>query len=270
MFCITMELLETPDEKEAFFDMESQPFVPYDQFVEEIYGDKDDWANQMLTGCSKILVLHDTLTPESSILLSDLCKHYFESEFLPKIAPLSRPLDQKYGDVIERHPGRFEINPPKSVVDSLWLVLRQCPVFEKANRLIRDEIQNFDADNCIEEIGILPVEPHTPPGYWHRDVFSRHESDFQKKPFYYTQLIYLDNKANTEFCVHSSRCRNNNYTKYDRKIVAALPRSSVVFDGRFLHRGLANTSDETRYALYISYYVSSYQDREHALGNLLS
>lgn len=269
MFFITMDLLETPDEKEAFFDMERQPSVPYDQFVEEIRGDKGDWENHVLTGSPKILVIQDTLTIESSVLLSELCRHYFESEFLKKIAPLSRPLDKKYGDVIERHLGRFEINPPKSVVDSLWLVLRQCPIFDVTNRLIRDEIQRNYTNGCIEEIGILPVEPHTPPGYWHRDVFSRHESDFTRKPFYYTQLIYLDNKANTEFCVHSSRCRNNNYTKYDTKVVAALPRSSVIFDGRFLHRGLANTTDETRYALYISYYDSSYKDREHALGNFL-
>jgi hypothetical protein len=111
----------------------------------------------------------------------------------------------------------------------------------------------------------LPIEPHSPNGYWHRDVFFRDPSDYQRKPFYITQLIYLDNKANTEFCMGSRNNPNNNFTKYDRKTITTEPFSSVVFDGRHLHRGLANESEETRYSLYISYYDEFYVDREHIL-----
>lgn len=78
----------------------------------------------------------------------------------------------------------------------------------------------------------------------------------------------MDNKANTEFCINSQNNSNNNFTKYHKKNIEAESCSSVVFDGRYLHRGLANNSNETRYAIYISYYISSYKNREHELENL--
>ena len=66
--------------------------------------------------------------------------------------------------------------------------------------------------------------------------------------------------------MHSHHNKNNNFTKYDKKIISADFCSAVVFDGRILHRGLANDSDETRYAIYITYFDSFYTRREHGKG----
>ena len=219
---------------------------------------------------SKIIIVQDIITKEQAISIKGILHDFFQNTFLPKISNLSRPLDKKYGNFIERHLGRFEIIPPDDIVNSIWNILfngfvEENNVFGKVNQIIQSEIQynNPLSEKCIKELGILPIEPHTKNGYWHRDVYFREPSYYQRKPFYITQVIYLDNLANTEFCINSRHNSNNNYTKYDKKVICAQPLSSVIFDGRHLHRGLANLTDETRYALYISYYDSSYVDREH-------
>ena len=56
---------------------------------------------------------------------------------------------------------------------------------------------------------------------------------------------------------------------YEKKIIKSSKGSSVVFDGRTLHRGLDNDSNNIRYALYISYYKGSYVDKEGLLSKLL-
>jgi len=62
---------------------------------------------------------------------------------------------------------------------------------------------------------------------------------------------------------------DNNPKKYKKKRVSADIGSSVVFDGRMLHQGLENNTDETRYAIYIVCYADSYRDEEATLGTVL-
>jgi ectoine hydroxylase-related dioxygenase (phytanoyl-CoA dioxygenase family) len=118
-------------------------------------------------------------------------------------------------------------------------------------------------------MGILPVEPNTKSGNWHRDIFVTHKHDFRKPPFYITQLIYLDDNADTLFCLHSENNPDNNPKKYVIKRIKSHPGSSVVFDGRMLHKGLENNGEKTRYAIYIVCYADSYVDKEAKLETVL-
>ncbi len=42
----------------------------------------------------------------------------------------------------------------------------------------------------------------------------------------------------------------------------------ILFDGRIIHRGLKNKSNDTRFAIYICYYKKSYYDEESILPYL--
>jgi hypothetical protein len=52
-------------------------------------------------------------------------------------------------------------------------------------------------------------------------------------------------------------------------MIKSNPLSSVIFDGRTLHKGLENNTKETRYAIYISYHTPSYIDKESILEHVL-
>ena len=282
---------ELQEEKEEFKDMENQKKYEDQEVIVSINGCEDT-----IDTFDKIIIIQNIVNENQGKLLKNIVKEFFENDFLKKISNLSRPLEKNYNDVIERKMGRFEIIPPDDILFSIWNILRRNLLFVSINQKIKMEIQNlstptssseFNRTNqlsdslfskknnpsskyCIEELGIIPIEPHTEDGYWHRDVVvNERDNVFESKPYYITQIIYLDNLANTEFCIHSSHNRNNNFTKYCKKVVRINSFSSVVFDGRHLHRGLANHSKETRYAIYISYYESSYKRRNYGIGSTL-
>lgn len=212
---------------------------------------------------------YDSILLKSDILnLRKLVDDYFKNTVLNVLEKMERPLKEKYGDIIERNKGRFEITPSKDLESKIKKILFKSDKFIHLNKLLKNIIKNNYTD-VIEEICILPLEPNTTIGKWHRDIFIKSKNDFIKKPFYITQIIYLDDLSNTEFCLNSNNNSNNNSALYKKKIIEALQGSSVVFDGRILHRGLENLSNEIRYALYISYYKSSYVDKEGLLDKLL-
>jgi hypothetical protein len=124
---------EFPEEECAFVEMEKQPEIPYEEAVSEDF---------MFCDLHKIILVKDSVTREQASFINQICRDYFESEFLPllKSKGCERPLDKKYGNVIERKLGRFEIIPPKNVVDSIWVLLRENPVFMAVNQRIHKEI----------------------------------------------------------------------------------------------------------------------------------
>jgi len=197
-----------------------------------------------------------------------LVDDYFKNTVLAKLENMERPLKQKYGDIIERNKGRFEITPPTTLETKIKNILFKNTNFSNLNTILKRIIKNNYKD-VIEEFCILPLEPNTALGKWHRDIFIKSKNDFSKKVFYITQIIYLDELSNTEFCLNSNHNSDNTTSLYEKKIIKSSKGSSVVFDGRTLHRGLDNDSNNIRYALYISYYKGSYVDKEGLLSKLL-
>ena len=193
----------------------------------------------------------------TSIFLKKEIQNYFE-EIQIKWTHCKRPIAGSYGDFVERSKGRFEIVPPLLLRKKIKKALMQSTLFCKERKRIRQQV----GPGCREEWCILPVEPNTPDGAWHRDIFVTKLSKKCKKIFYMTQLLYLDDKADTEFCLGSENDPSNQPEKYEKRTIQAEPCSSIVFDGRMMHRGLKNDSDETRFAIYISYYAPWYQDKE--------
>jgi len=214
--------------------------------------------------------INNIVSKEHAHKLKKMLSHFFEKEILSKIDQCPRPIKKKYGDFLERSKGRFEITPPPCLENKIWNLLIENASFVKLrNDLKAIIVNNTNHTQCIEELCILPVEPNTKSGNWHRDIFIKSKTDFDKEPYYITQIIYLDDKANTKFCINSQNNSNKNVNLYSKKLIKAAPLSSVVFDGRTLHKGLENNSKETRYAIYISYYDSNYVDKESIQKKIL-
>jgi hypothetical protein len=212
--------------------------------------------------------INHILSKESAEEILQMIKTFFEKEVLSKIEDCPRPIVKKHGDFVERKRGRFEITPPPALEKKIWKQLLKNETFVKINQETKDFITSHH-NRCIEELCILPVEPGTKSGSWHRDIFVDSQKDFAKDPFYITQIIYLDDKANTEFCIDSQNHSNNNPQLYTKKRVKAEPLSSILFDGRTLHKGLENNAQQTRYAIYVAYYDSSYVDKESIKDKIL-
>lgn len=206
-----------------------------------------------------MIEIFNIITPECGVEIYSYICPFFENEILAKIT--CRPMQEIYGDLVERSKGRFEIIPPKWLEKKIWGILLQNESFVKINQELRRRI---GIGRCVQELGILPVEANTPAGSWHRDVFLE---DFERSPYYITQIIYLDNKSSTELCIDSHQNSNSDPDFYYKKRICAELYSSLIFDGRTLNRGLSNNTDTTRYAIYISYYESSYIDLESILPN---
>lgn len=205
--------------------------------------------------------IDNLISKETAEELKKEIRSFFETEIQKKIEDCPRPIKPKYSDFLERKRGRFEITPPPPLETTIWKLLLENPAFSKINKEVKDKITQ-NGNDCREDLCILPVEPNTKEGGWHRDVFIDSVKDFEKYPYYITQIIYLDDKANTEFCLNSQNNNHNDPSIYAKKNIRASPQSSILFDGRTLHKGMKNNTNETRYAIYISYYDSSYVDKE--------
>jgi len=189
-------------------------------------------------------------------------EHFFKTSILKKIAGHERPLVQKYRNFLERSLGRFECYFDKTLEQQIMDHLLLNPRFKDIHNYCIQRIKKHN-DGCIEDICFIPVEANTPDGAWHRDTIIENEiTDFERPLYYIGHLIYFDDLANTEFCLNSEHNSNNNADIYEKRMINAETFSSVYFDGRTLHRGLKNNSDNTRYAIYISYIASSYSVKE--------
>lgn len=208
--------------------------------------------------------VNDIITKEDSTKLKSLISNFFTDEILPSINKCKRPIKIKYSDFVERSKGRFEITPSNKLKKEIFKILNKNKKFKILNEKLKNTIKYFWND-VTEEICILPLEPNTEDGKWHRDIFVKSKNDFDKNIFYITQLIYLDDKADTEFCINSQNNSNNDDKIYKKKYVESQKCSSIFFDGRTIHRGLKNNSNNIRYAIYISYYKKTYVDYETQL-----
>lgn len=187
--------------------------------------------------------------------------NYFTNVIMKWVSNFDRPIQRKYGNFIERNKGRFEISLPSVIEKQIWDLLKQNSKFIQVNDEIKAIIKNnYPEENVVEELCILPAEGNVSIGNWHRDVSLLSDDIWLNKTYYITQVIYLDDLSDTEFCLDSQ-----NESNHEKRIFKSKVGCSVSFDGRMLHRGLENKSDMTRYAIYISYHKSSYVDEESVL-----
>lgn len=223
-----------------------------------------------LIDTNNINIINNVISQDDNVKLKKIVSSFFKNQILGKIQKCTRPVTEIYGDFVERRKGRFEIIPPKQIETKIWKILFKNNKFVKTNQEITNIIKK-NYKGCVEELGILPVEPHTENGTWHRDIFVNNpQTDFIKPTFYITQIIYLDDKSNTEFCLNSKNNPDDDSNLYKKFKSEATPTSSIVFDGRTIHKGLKNDTDKIRYAIYISYYSPTYVEQESIKDKIIN
>lgn len=106
-------------------------------------------------------------------------------------------------------------------------------------------------------------------GFWHRDTYqlfdSSPEIDPKLPPYYYTVLVPLDaiteDVGPTQLYVGSHKMTHDEAKEAPLACATPMqPGDALVFDGRCLHRGLANNSDKLRRMLYFVWHKKWYSD----------
>lgn len=188
-----------------------------------------------------------------------------------KIKNMERPL-KTYSDIAERYLGRLDYR-----CGFTGLVFDE--VAGPIEQLIRQMSPQVDFRYYW---GAIPSQPGSGPTNMHRDIYSILNTtegmdlcplDRNLPPYYFTVLIPLmeitRENGPTEFIKESHR--RLHVDENGEEIFAPLlsPGDFVVFDGRTLHRGSANYSDEERVLLYMTFVANWYHDQTFMINEYL-
>jgi len=162
--------------------------------------------------------------------------------------------------VLDLGKGRIDVSPLET---GLWndpAVHAPPSIAEIARRMLKADYAHF----C----GAVPSREKADAGIWHRDTYSLFDDDaldVSLPPFYLTVLCPLsditEDLGPTELHLGSHK-----RTLKDAKtcpLATACPLKAgdaLVFDGRCLHRGLANTSTDLRRMVYCVWHKKWYND----------
>lgn len=136
--------------------------------------------------------------------------------------------------------------------------------------LIRPIVDAVLQGNIRSHVGALTTTGQCADGGWHRDpgsLFDDEKLDLEIPDFYMTMLVPLDvtgaDNGATEFILGSHKmtveeCINAEELRFG--MACAEPGSVVLFNGKCLHRGRANYTDNARAVLYVSNYKTWYND----------
>jgi len=136
--------------------------------------------------------------------------------------------------------------------------------------LIKPFVDAVLQGNIRNHVGALTTTGQCADGGWHRDpgsLFGNEKLDLEIPDFYMTMLVPLDatgaDNGATEFILGSHKmtveeCINAEELRFG--MARAEPGSVVLFNGKTLHRGRANYTDNTRAVLYVSNYKTWYND----------
>jgi len=147
------------------------------------------------------------------------------------------------------------------------------------NNLIQNILDRLmQCKYTCKSIGILPVYQDKQNGQWHRDVIPLWENKFDKNiigidkfnitnpDFYYNLIIPLDdielNNGGTEFILGSHKLSIDNIHDCSRCICTCSKNNAILFNGKILHRGTANYTNNIRDAIYIIYCADWYNEEK--------
>lgn len=176
-------------------------------------------------------------------------------------------------DLITYHSsGRFDISPAS--IPYLNTLPKCCPDF--IQKILQKRMGSCGWEN--NSTGFLPLLSNSSNGQWHRDIrpmFKWDESGSTIKSdeldctilpeFYFTLFVYLNDiepeGGETEFLIGSHKKGLNNIESFSiARSSSAKAGDALLFSGKVLHRGLANTNEISRHVLYIVYAAKWYKD----------
>lgn len=217
-----------------------------------------------------VVVFNDIITANHILSLKNEINR-IQSIIMSKINGMERPLDT-YTDIAERHLGRLDYRCGFNAAIFY-------EVAASVNKLIRDLSPTI---HFRYYWGAIPAVGGSGPTNMHRDVYPILNSsknsdlsdyDIHLPPYYFTVLIPLVNitKENgpTQFIIgsHTKAVVNEALEKTHAPLLS--PGDLLIFDGRTLHQGLPNQTQDERLIAYITYVANWYHDQTFTVNNYL-
>lgn len=193
------------------------------------------------------------------------------SVIIAKIATMERPL-KTYSDIAEREPGRLDYRCGFTSA-----------IFDQLAKPIADKVQQFSPYiNFRYYWGAIPSLGGSGPTPMHRDVYPLLNTakdndldflDLNLPSYYFTVLIPLveitEKNGRTQFIKGSHRELSVDEENADKYSPSLSPGDIVIFDGRTLHRGLANHTTEERVVAYLTFVADWYYDQTFTINDYL-
>lgn len=190
---------------------------------------------------------------------------------MPQVALMKRPL-KTHSDIAERQLGRFDYRCGFTA-----------PIFNQIAQPVVTIVKALSPTIDFRFYwGAIPSLSGSGPTDMHRDVYpilntmagnDLDQLDISIPPYYFTVLIPLititPENGPTQFIKGSHKRPIVDDTR--EKIYAPLlsPGDMVIFDGRTLHRGSANNSDQERLVAYITFVANWYHDQTFIINEYL-
>jgi ectoine hydroxylase-related dioxygenase (phytanoyl-CoA dioxygenase family) len=190
---------------------------------------------------------------------------------MSKINTMNRPL-KTYSDIAERELGRLDYRCGFTA-----------EIFKNVAPPIIQLIKEMSpAIDFKHYWGAIPSLGGSGPTIWHRDVYSLLNTtegvnldalDLSLPPYYFTVLIPLVEMTKeygpTEFIKGSHK--KIIVDENEEEIYAPLlnPGDIVIFEGRTMHRGLANRTNNERLIAYITFIANWYHDQTFVVNDYL-
>lgn len=194
-----------------------------------------------------------------------------KNQVVDSIAKMARPL-KTYSDIAERQLGRLDFRCGFNAK-----IFQE--VAEPIIKLIRELSPNIDFRYYW---GAIPSQAGAGPTDMHRDVYpilnnctgmNLCDFDVQLPPYYFTVLIPLVpiTKENGPTVFIKGSHRETMTEESTQTIYSPLlnPGDIVIFDGRTMHKGQANASQQERMIAYITFIAKWYYDQTFVLNDYL-
>lgn len=190
---------------------------------------------------------------------------------MKKISLMQRPI-KKYSDIVERELGRLDYRCGFT-----------SPIFDEIATIIIQLIKLISP--CIDfryYWGAIPSLAGAGPTSLHRDIYSivnttqgenLDQLDVNLPPYYLTVLMPLvkitEENGPTQFIKGSHLKLIVDEHNKERYTPLPAPGDILIFDGRILHRGLANQSNQERIIAYMTFVANWYHDQTFAINEYL-
>jgi len=188
-----------------------------------------------------------------------------------KIKNMGRPL-KTYSDIAERFPGRLDYRCGLTGL-----------VFDKVARPIVQLVKQLSPQIDFRYYwGAIPSAAGSGPTNLHRDIYPLLNTtpgvdmsplDRDLPPYYFTVLIPLmeitPENGPTQFIKGSLKHLHVDESQATLFSPCLSPGDFVIFDGRTLHRGSANRSQEERVIAYMTFVANWYHDQTFTINEYL-
>jgi ectoine hydroxylase-related dioxygenase (phytanoyl-CoA dioxygenase family) len=182
---------------------------------------------------------------------------------MQKISGMDRPL-QKHTDITERFLGRLDYRCGFTA-----------DIFAEVGQHVQQIIKNISPQIAFRYYwGVIPSLSKAGPTNWHRDVYpilnitegvNLGTLDLNLPPYYFSVLMPLvevtHDNGPTIFIKGSHHTPIVDETKEEIFAPLLTPGDMTIFDGRILHRGMANVTDKPRPVAYMTFLAEWYNDQ---------